>query len=424
MITQQEFAKRREQVFSQMHDNSIAIIFAATEKIRNAKQSYPYRQDSNFYYLTGFCEPEAVALLIKTNQQTKFILFNRPRDEKAEQWDNCRAGQKGAIDDFGADESYPIDQLNEQILQLINRKQYIYYFYGYDLATDSHVSAWLNNARAVLRREYQAAPQIINLDTIVHELRLIKSAEEINLMKAAAKITAQAHKHVMQICQPQMYEYQIAAELLSYYHHHGAREVAFAPIIGSGNNACIMHYTENNQLLENDRLVLVDSGCEFQYYAADVTRTFPINGKFRPEQQAIYDIVLSAQLEAIKQIKPGCTFEKCQSVATQIIVNGLLDLGILTGNANEIIASKTYQQFYMTNIGHWIGLDVHDAGNYKINDVWRKFEPGMVITIEPGIYISANHNIDKQWWGIGVRIEDEIVITENGHEVITADAPK
>ena len=425
ILNKQIFAKRREKLFEKMNPNSTALLCAAPEFFRNPGINYRYRQDSDFYYLTGFTEPDAVAVFVKGESTGEFILFNRACDPEQEQWVGPRAGQVGAIEMFGADQSYLIDQLDEKMPEILKNEAYLYYPYGRNAWFDRRINRWVNVIRAQIRTGVNLVSNFINIEDTLHEMRMRKDAEEVAIMKKAANISSIAHINAMQACSPQLNEYQLEAELLYAFNHQGAREVAYGSIVAGGEHACTLHYDNNDSELKGGDLVLIDAGCEYAYYASDITRTFPVNGHFNKEQAAIYNLVLKAQLAAIDLIKPGTCWVKLQEAAVQIITEGLCELGLLNGKVDELIESKAYKQFYMHNIGHWIGLDAHDVGKYKVDDEWRILQAGMVLTVEPGIYIRANtEGVDKNWWNIGVRIEDDILVTEEGCEVLTSKAPK
>ena len=425
MLDKQEYQKRRELVISQMQPNSIAIVTANREIKRNGDANYRFRQDSYFSYLTGFEEPDAVLILLKEEKLQQYILFTRPRDKEMEIWNGRRAGIEGAVCEFGADHAYPIAELDERLLELLLDKECIYYCHAHDKQLDDSIRHWCNQLKAKVRRGIVAPQQIINLEQILDEMRLIKSQAELNVMKHVAKISANAHLKAMKASKTFSYEYQYEALLLSEFVANGCRASAYDSIVGSGENACILHYTQNDARLNDNELVLIDAGGEYLNYAADITRTFPIKGRFSNEQKAIYEVVLKAQKEGVACVKPGNPWDSVQQVMVQIITEGLVELGILKGEVNTLIDEQAYREFYMHNSGHWLGLDVHDVGNYKIDGQWRRFKPGMVLTVEPGIYIAGgNPTVDSKWWNIGVRIEDDVIVTDSGCEVITAAVPK
>jgi Xaa-Pro aminopeptidase len=384
-IKAMEFAQRRQELIQKIGSNGVAIVTAAPECIRNADGHYPYRQDSDFYYLTGFNEPEAVMVLLPGRPQGEFVLFNRKRDPAQETWTGLRAGQAGAISNYGANEAFPIDNFLEKLSELLIGREKIYYTMGQREKLDQQIITTINQLQNKVRMGVVTPTDFINLNQILHELRLIKSAEEIALMRKAAQISAQAHITAMRSCKAGLYEYQLEAKLLSEFYNAGSRFPAYSSIVGSGANSCILHYGDNNAKLKDGDLVLIDAGCEYQNYASDITRTFPVNGCFSAEQRAIYEIVLAAQLAAIAQVKPGSTLEKIHETTVQVLVEGLVKLKILTGNVKELIEKKSYLLFYMHRTSHWLGLATHDAGKYKLNGEWRKLMPCMVLTIEPGL---------------------------------------
>lgn len=424
-IDNKEFARRRAMLMADMQQNSIAIIPSASETVRNHDVTYPFRQDSNFYYLTGFNEPDAVAVLIPGREHGEYVLFCRDKDVTRELWDGYRAGPEGACEQYQADDAFPIGDIDEILPGLLESKVCVYYAMGRHREFDAQVMDWVNSIRANIRSGAQPPGEFINLDHYLHDLRLYKSAAEIKMMQKAGEISAKAHKRAMRFCQPGVYEYQLEAEILHEFAMSGARLPAYNSIVGGGANACVLHYVENNQQLNNGDLVLIDAGCELDYYAADITRTFPVNGKFSEEQKAIYQLVLDAQLAAIEQAKPGNHWNQPHDATVQVITQGLIDLGLLQGDLEQLIEEQAYTEFYMHRAGHWLGMDVHDAGDYKVNGQWRVLEPGMVFTIEPGIYISPNNTrVAAKWRGIGVRIEDNIAITRTGNQVLTDEVPK
>ncbi len=425
MIPITEYARRRKELMKKIDANSIVILSASPAVIRNHDHEYLYRQNSDFYYLTGFKEPEAVMVLLSKNKSSEFILFNRKRDREKEIWDGHRAGQAGARQEFGADTSFPIDELEKKLPELIAGREKIYYAFGACAAFDKIISQAINTVRNQIRNNEKVPSMFADIRPFIHEMRLIKSAAEIKLMRKAAEISADAHKRVMEFCKPGLYEYQLEAEITHEFQRQGARCHAYNPIVGSGENTCILHYVNNDKQIKKGSMVLIDAGAEYNYYASDVTRTFPADGHFTQEQRAIYEIVLEAQLAGIKAIKPHAPWNQVDIIVTKIITQGLIDVGLLKGKLDDLIEKQAYSKFYMHRSGHWLGLDTHDAGRYKINDKWRKMEPGMVRTVEPGIYISAETpGVHKRWHNIGVRIEDDVLVTQKGHDVLSHGAPK
>jgi Xaa-Pro aminopeptidase len=424
MIKMTEFAKRRKKLMERIGPTGVIILVAAPIALRSGESDYPYRQQNDFYYLTGFTEPAAIAILAPNRKEGEFILFNRPRNRQEEIWTGSRVGQTGACQDFGVDEAYPIQELEKKLPELLTGHEVIHYTLGFNHAFDKILLAAINSLRGKIRSGTQSPLTFVDLTPTVHNMRMIKSPAEIALMRKAAEISAQAHIRAMAICQPGMNEYLLEAEILYEFQRNGARFPAYTSIVGSGANSCILHYTDNNKVIANNSLVLVDAGCEYAYYASDVTRTFPANGSFSAEQQAVYEIVLAAQMAGIKTIRPGATWPAAQKAMVKIITQGLMDLKILKGNLNDLIQRQAYATFYMHSSGHWLGLDVHDVGCYKAKGKWRILEPGMVLTVEPGIYISPTPGVAKRWHNIGVRIEDDILVTVGGNEVLSQHAPK
>lgn len=424
-INKQEFVRRRKALIDHMEPNSIAILPASTEKIRNRDAHYAYRQDSDFFYLSGFPEPEAVLVIIPGREYGETILFCREKNREREIWDGYRAGQQGACDQYGADDAFPIGDLDEILPGLLEGRERVYYSLGRDQQFDQRVIGWVNHIRDKIRTGAAPPGEFLNLDHIVHDLRLFKSAAEIRVMRKAAEISAQAHCRAMKTCQPGQYEYQLEAEIQHTFMHSGSRSPAYTSIVGSGTNACILHYIENTRQMKSGELVLIDAGCELEHYASDITRTFPVNGVFSEEQKAIYQLVLDAQAAALEFVKPGYHWNESHEASVKVITEGLVNLGLLNGNIDELIAANSYKQFYMHRIGHWLGMDVHDVGDYKIEGEWRLLEAGMVMTVEPGIYISPDdETVAKKWRGIGVRIEDDVLITKEGNDILSKDVPK
>ncbi|MBR7737782.1 Xaa-Pro aminopeptidase [Acinetobacter nosocomialis] len=424
-LPQADFQHRRNRLAEKMGPNSIAIIATREEMYRNRDADYKFRADSSFFYLTGFAEPEAVAVIETFDDVTdySYSLFCRERNREMEIWNGYRAGIDGAIEEYEADEAYAIDLLDEEIIEKLLNKERLYYRIGHNAAFDAQVSQWIKKANAEHRHE--AAPaQLIQLDRIIDEMRLIKSSQEIELMQIASKISAKAHTRAMQTVRPGMMEYVLEAELNYIFGQNGCVP-SYNSIVGGGANACILHYVENNQPLKDGDLVLIDAACEYEFYASDITRTFPVNGKFSPEQKALYEVVLASQYAAIDAVRIGNSYREPHEVAVKILTEGLVDLGLLKGDVSELIETEAYRQFYMHGTGHWLGMDVHDVGSYKKDDDWRQYEEGMVVTVEPGLYIAPDdETVDKKWRGIGIRIEDDVVATSKGPRVLTADVVK
>lgn len=420
-----EYKNRRQKIFEKMEDNSIAFIPAAPEKFRSRDNLYSYNPSYDFLYLTGFLEPEAVAILIKQAGQQQFILFNRPHRPEEERWVGRYAGQDGAIKDYHADEAYSIDDIDHRMPELISGKDHLYYAWEREKEFDEKLSKHMQALEHRSRMGYKA-PQILhNIEAIVHELRLFKTPLEIEHMRLATEICAQGHIAAIKATKPGKFEYQLQAEFTYIAQQSNCLEYAYTPIVAAGNNACTLHYITNQAELKDGDLLLIDAGCEYQHYSSDITRTFPINGKFSDEQKAVYEKVLAAQLAGMDTLKPGKTRQDFIDTIAETITHGLVELGLLTGKVSELLETKAYQKFYPHSPGHWIGLDTHDVGTYTTNHKQREFEPGMVTTNEPGIYIPhGTEGVDKKWWGIGARIEDDILITKDGHDVLSQSVPK
>ena len=424
-ITAQEFARRRRDLMAHMEENSIAILPAAPERTRNRDVEHHFRQDSDFWYLSGFPEPEAVMALIPGREHGEFVLFCRERDRTMETWNGYRAGPEGAVEKYGADDAFPISDIDEILPGLIEGRERVYYDLGREPEFDRKVMSWVNSIRAKVRTGAHPPGEFLALTHLLHDQRLYKSAAELKLMRRAGEISAAAHVRGMRSVHPGMYEYQLEAEYLHEFMRNGARFSAYPSIVGGGRNGCILHYIDNSEKLKDGDLVLVDAGCELETYASDITRTYPVNGKFSAAQQALYEVVLASQYAAINEVQPGNHWNKPHEAAVQVLAQGMKDLGLLAGDVNEIIETEAYRRFYMHRTGHWIGLDVHDVGDYKIHDEWRVLEPGMVMTVEPGIYVADDDDtVAAKWRGIGIRIEDDVAVTRTGHDVFTSDVPK
>jgi Xaa-Pro aminopeptidase len=424
-MKQTEFKRRRRQLMQMMGPGSVAILPAAPEVVRNRDVHYPYRPDSDFYYLTGFTEPEAIAVLIPGRKPAEYVLFCRERDEKRERWDGPRVGQERAVAEFGADDSFPIADCEEILPGLLEECTRVFYAMGSNPDLDKRLADWVNRIRGKSRSGVHGPVEFIALDHYLHEMRLYKSTAEAQRMRHAAKITAAAHVRLMQTCRPGMHEYELEAEFIHECATRGARFQAYPPIVGGGGNACVLHYVDNRDELKDGDLVLVDAGCEYGYYASDITRTFPVNGRFNPAQRALYELVLAAQEAAIAKVKAGNHWNDPHDAAVRVITKGLVDLGLLKGTVARLVKDQAYAKFYMHRTGHWLGMDVHDVGDYKVDGAWRELEPGMTLTVEPGIYIPAGlRGVPKKFWNIGIRIEDDVLVTADGHEVLTRDAPK
>ena len=415
-----DYIKRRQNLASNLPPNSVAIIPAAKEVLRNGDADYRFRQQSDFYYLTGFQEPDAV-LMVFSIPTVQSILFTRPRNPGEEQWQGKRLGPEAACATLGVDQAYSITELDAQLPQLLLDKNTIVYAIGQEMSWDRRLIKALKQSKQQVRAGRTAPESLLDLSPILGELRLIKSPEEIHCMREAARITVAAHQRAMRACKHAKFEYELEAELMYEFTREGCRAPAYDSIVASGNNACTLHYTANDGLLAPGELVLIDAGAEFSCYAADVTRTFPVSGQFTAPQRAIYELVLAAQRAGIAAIRPGVPWDTMQKTIVTVLTQGLVDLQIMKGRVADLIETQAYKPFYMHNSGHWLGLDVHDCGRYRIPaGTWRDLEPGMVLTVEPGIYISHGMpGVDPRWWGIGIRIEDDILVTEQGHDNLT-----
>lgn len=400
-----------------------ALIPTAPEATRNRDSHFPYRFDSYFYYLTGFQEPESMLLLIAGNQP-KSVLFCRDKDMEREIWDGFRHGPAGALNEFGFDEAYSITQLDEMVPKLLANQAQLYYSLGADAAWDARVTHWLNQLRAQGRSGVSAPSEIVDVRALVDEMRLFKSDYELGVMRRAAEISAGAHIRAMQITRPKMREYEVEAELLHEFYRNGSQAPAYTSIVAGGANACVLHYVANNAQLNNGDLLLIDAGCELNGYASDITRTFPVNGKFSAAQKDLYELVLASQAAAIEKIRPGSHWNEPHEAALDVLIRGFIDFGLCKGSPESVLESGDYRRFYMHRTGHWLGLDVHDAGEYKRDGEWRALEPGMTLTVEPGCYVRPAENVPEHFWNIGIRIEDDALVTASGCEIITAAAPK
>lgn len=423
-MTQQEYLRRRQALLATMQPGSAALIFAAPEATRNNDSEYPYRQSSDFLYFTGFNEPESVLVLIKSHDtHNHSVLFNRVRDLTAEIWFGRRLGQQAAPEKLGVDRALAFSEINDQLYQLLNGLDVVYHAQGEYAYADEIVYAALDKLRKGSRQNLKAPATLTDWRPAVHELRLFKSAEELDVMRKAGEISALAHTRAMQKCRPGMFEYQLEGEIHHEFTRHGARYPAYNTIVGGGENGCILHYTENESELRDGDLVLIDAGCEFKGYAGDITRTFPVNGKFTPAQRAIYDIVLHSLDTALMLFRPGTSIQEVTGEVVRIMISGLVELGILNGDVDQLIAENAHRPFFMHGLSHWLGLDVHDVGAYG-PERSRVLEPGMVLTVEPGLYIAPDADVPAEYRGIGIRIEDDIVITESGNENLTASVVK
>ncbi len=424
-MLKREFARRRKRLMDIMNAGSIAILPTAPARIRNRDVEYPFRADSDFYYLTGFPEPESVAVLVPDRPQGEFVLFCRERDPERETWDGARAGLEGACERFGADDAFPFTDLDDIVPGLMENKERVFYTMGMDAEFDKRVLSWVNQVRGRSRAGVSAPEEFVTLGHALHEMRLYKSPAEVKAMRRAGRIAAKAHKRAMQACRPGLKEYQVEAELNYVFLREGARASAYPAIVGGGRNGCVLHYTENTEPLNDGDLLLIDAGAEYDFYASDITRTFPVNGEFSPVQREVYEVVLDAQKAAIARAIPGNHWNDPHTAAVRVLTKGLVELGLLKGRLNTLIKEGAYSKYYMHRTGHWLGMDVHDVGDYKVSGEWRLLEPGMALTVEPGLYLSGNiKGLPRRFRDIGIRIEDDVLITAEGNEVLTDSVPK
>ncbi|MEH6502401.1 MAG: Xaa-Pro aminopeptidase [Cycloclasticus sp.] len=422
---QKEFARRRKQFLRTVGVGNVAVFASASIVHRNGDVEFPFRQDSDFFYLSGFDEPESVIVFVPGREQGEYILFCREYDEKTALWVGANAGLEGAIKDYAVDDAFPMDDIDDILPGLMENKSRLYFPMGAHPSFDQQLMDWAQEVRSRSRAGVFAPAEFVSSDHLLHEMRLIKSAQEIKLMKAAAKISVAAHIKAMQSTRPDRFEYQVDADIKHHFMTNGAQFEAYPAIVGGGKNGCILHYTENKAKLNKGDLLLIDAGCEWQKYASDITRTFPVNGVFSAEQKALYQLVLDAQYAAIEQVKPGNHWNDPHEAAVKVLTAGLVKLGVLKGKVATLIKNEAYKPYYMHRTGHWLGMDVHDVGDYKIDNQWRLLEPGMVLTVEPGLYIQPDAvEVEQKWRGIGIRIEDDVLVTKSGHEVLTAAAPK
>ena len=413
-------ARRRKQLMRMAGDEAILILPAAKEVVRSRDTHYPYRQDSDFWYLTGFAEPDAVLVLVPGRKHGETLLFCRERDLEREAWDGPRYGPEGAVSAFGFDDAYPISDLDDILPGLLEGRTRVYYHFGRDQEFDLKLIGWLNRVRALMRHGAQPPHEFLELGHLLDEMRLFKDRDELKLMQRAADISVLAHETAMHAVRAGMREYELQARIECVFREHDA-EPAYGSIVGAGSNACVLHYRANNAPVNDGELVLVDAGAEYRGYAADITRTFPASGRFSKEQRALHDLVHAAQSAAMKQARPGVPYEAGHNATVATLTEGLLRLGLLKGKLEKNIADGLYRRFYRHKTGHWLGLDVHDVGEYRIDGESRLLEPGMVFTIEPGLYIAPDDtSVDAKWRGIGIRIEDDVVVTKDGHDVLTS----
>ena len=424
MIEAKEYARRRRQLMRMAGPDAIVIVAAAPERVRNNDAHYPYRQDSDFHYLTGFAESDAVLALVPGRQASETILFCRERDAERERWDGPRAGTEGAVTRYGLDDAFPIDDIDDILPGLIEGRTRVYYHFGRDTEFDLKLIGWVNRVRAQVRHGAKPPHEFVALSHLLHDLRLYKSRGELRLMRKSAKIAAAAHVRAMQATRPGMNEHEVEAELLHTFRRHGAVP-SYEPIVGGGANGCVLHYRANNAPLADGDLLLIDAGAEYECYASDITRTFPVNGRYTSEQRALYDLVLAAQLAAIEEVRAGRPFDAYHEAAVRTLTRGLVKLDLLGGSVEKNLREHAYRKFYMHKTGHWLGLDVHDAGDYRVDGEFRVLEPGMVVTVEPGLYIAPDlKGVPAKFRGIGIRIEDDVVVTNGDPEVISDAVPK
>ena len=425
MIKPDEFARRRRLLMSMAGEGAIVILRAARELVRNSDVLFPFRQDSDFLYLTGCHEPDAMLVLLPDEgPDGKSLLFCRERDRQKEMWDGPMLGTNGAVEQLGLDEAFPMEEADLRLRELLHDRIRIYHDLGRDAEFDQRLIGWLNEFRGKARRSFHAPEEIIDLGHLLHEMRLFKSRGELSVMRRAGRISAGAQLRAMQACRPELTEAHMHAELVHEYMIHGC-EPAYPPIVGGGENACVLHYTANNQPLADGDLLLIDAGCELHGYASDITRTFPVNGRFSGPQRDLYEVVLTAQEQAIAAVRDGVQWDDIHDVAVEALTDGMLDLGILTGDREAAIEEGLYENYYVHKTGHWLGLDTHDVGDYQVDGHSRALEPGMVLTVEPGIYIRGNdERVDERWRGIGIRIEDDVVVTRDEPEILSDRVPK
>ena len=423
VLTKKEYARRRQHLMQAIGSKALAVIPAATERLRNRDVEYAFRQDSDFLYLTGFPEPEAIAVLVPGRPAGEFVLFCRDRNPERETWNGRRAGPEGAMSDYGADCAFPITDIDEILPGLMENRVVLCAPWGHSEALDRRLFAWVNQVREKIRAGVVAPREFVALEHHLHEQRLFKSSQELRLMRHAANIAAAAHIRAMQVCRPGMPEYAVEAELLHEFRRNGT-EPAYHSIVGGGENGCILHYVENRSALRAGDLLLIDAGCEYQGYASDITRTFPVSGTFSPVQRDVYECVLAAQKAALAAVRPGNHWNDPHDAAVASLTRGLRELGVLKGRPATLIKNMAYKPYYMHRTGHWLGLDVHDVGDYRIGDAWRQLEPGMVLTVEPGLYFGPHTKAPKALRGIGIRIEDDAAVVTEGADVLSAGCPK
>ena len=416
--------QRRRQDLMHFLKDGVAVLTTAPHQSRNGDVLFQFRPDSDFYYLTHFPEPEAIAVIAPGRPEGEYLIFCREKDPFKEQWDGYRIGLVDACEQYGADQAFPIDEFETMLPDLLHNKDKVYTMMGRYPDFDLDLLNCISEVRSKKRAGMNAPDEFADLRHIIHEMRAFKSKEEIKLMRKAANISALGHERAMRCTKPGMYEYQIQAELECEFRLGGSEWPAYPSIVAGGRNGCVLHYVENNSVLNDGEMLLIDAGAELDCYASDITRTFPINGRFSGEQKALYDVVLRSQKASMEKIHPNATLIEYHDAAVAVLTEGLVDLGILKGEVNELIETNAYHPFYMHRTGHWLGMDVHDVGDYKIDDEWRILEPGMVLTVEPGLYISPSNDVDPKWHNMAIRIEDDVLVTKTGHENLSRNAPK
>ncbi len=419
----EEFARRRQQLMRMVGPEGIAILPSAPVRMRSRDVEYRYRQDSDFYYLTGFAEPDSVVVLAPGRSNGEYLIFCRERDPDRELWDGSRAGPDGVIEAHGADDAFPIDDIDDILPGIIESCTRVYYTMGMYSDFDARIAEWINSLRSGESRGVHTPHEFVALDHLLHDMRLYKSRAEVTAMRRSAKVAVKAHQRAMQMIRPGLYEYEVEAEFRHEFRRNDAL-VSYSPIVGSGPNACTLHYVDNDRMLEDGELILIDAGCELDYYASDITRTLPVSGRFSAEQRAVYEVVLAAQLAAIDKVRKGNHWNDPHDAAVQVITEGLKDIGLIDEALPDAIESGAYHDFFMHRTGHWLGMDVHDVGDYKVGEQWRQLEPGMVMTVEPGIYIADRPSVPEGFRNIGVRIEDDVLVTANGPDVLSKGLAK
>ena len=422
-MDRKEFARRRRQFMRMIGREAIAILPAAPVRHRNGDIEYAYRQDSQFYYLTGFREPDAVAVLVPGRPHAEYLLFVREHDALRESWDGPRAGTEGAVEQYGADDAFPIEDIDEILPGLMEQRSQIFYSMGTHLEFDPRILSWVNGLRVQSRQGAGGLQEFVALNHVLDDMRLYKSRAEQVSLRRAAQIAVGAHRRAIRFARPGRMEYEVMAEVLHEFRSHNA-DISYQPIVGGGANACVMHYRDNDKPLCDGDLLLLDAGCEHDYYASDITRTFPVSGRFTAVQRAVYEVVLEAQIAAIDKARSGNHWNEPHEAAIRVITQGLSKLGLIKGSLPKLIKEQAYLPFFNHRTGHWLGLDVHDVGDYKVGGEWRVLEPGMALTVEPGIYIRPSPKVPKEFWNIGIRIEDEVLVTQGAPEVLTGALEK